>query len=286
MSLPILSIALLGLGFLVALAGTILMLISAFRQSVGWGLVVLFAPCGNLIYTCVHWAEAKLGFLVSFAGVAMCVGGVFALPNARAAIVEASQGHLPGQPPPAAAAPKAPTVADLSAQIAEKRKLVEDLQGAFVNYGRDLPAQYQALEKRRTSLKAGDEAAITKFNEDAADYQVKNKRHREIQQEIAGAQSALDQLIDARSRAAAGGRAGGAGSKQVVMYTTSHCPACKAAKQYMAQKGIPYQEIDVEASHDGMAAFQKLGGHGVPLILVGEKKMEGFNSQELERMLL
>ena len=98
------------------------------------------------------------------------------------------------------------------------------------------------------------------------------------------AQTALDQLLDARSRAKAGGGAGG--GKQVIMYTTSHCPACKAAKQYLAQKGIPYREIDVEASRDGMEAFQKLGGHGVPLITVGEKKMEGFNSQELEKMLL
>jgi hypothetical protein len=46
------------------------------------------------------------------------------------------------------------------------------------------------------------------------------------------------------------------------------------------------KEIDVEASREGMAAFQKLGGRGVPLILVGDQKMEGFNSQRLEQMLL
>jgi glutaredoxin len=282
MSLPIFSLVLISLGVLAALIGGIMLLVAAFRESALWGFIVLFAPLGNLIYTCVHWTEAKAGFLLSVAGTLVCIGAIFTLPDARNALLQASQTQLAGRLSPQIAA-KQPTVADLSTQIAEKRKLVEDLQGAFASYGQELPTQFKELEKRRTALKTGDDVAIAKFNEDAAAYQAKNKRHREIQQEIAGAQSALDQLIDARSRAAAGARPGG--GKQVVMYTTSHCPACKMAKQYMAQKGIPYQEIDVESSRDGMQAFQKLGGRGVPLIIVGDKKMEGFNSQELERML-
>lgn len=74
--------------------------------------------------------------------------------------------------------------------------------------------------------------------------------------------------------------------KQVVIYTTSHCPYCKQAKQYFAQKGIRYREIDVETSMSGKEAFRKLGGNGVPLIMVGDKKVDGFNAQELDRLLL
>jgi glutaredoxin len=74
--------------------------------------------------------------------------------------------------------------------------------------------------------------------------------------------------------------------KQVVIYTTSHCPYCKQAKQYFAQKGIPYREVDVETSLTGKEAFRKLGGNGVPLIMVGDKKVDGFNAQELDRLLL
>jgi glutaredoxin-like YruB-family protein len=282
MSLPVVSIVLLSFAVLVALVGTIIMLVAAFRQSVPWGLVVLFVPAGNLVFTCVHWAEARLGFLVSIASSVFLFGGIFTIPGASDMLIDAGKAKLGMQPPPSA--PKAPTVADLSTQIAEQRKKVEELQGTFATVGQDLPAQYQQLEKRRTGLKAADQAAITKFNEDAAAYQAKNKKQKEVQQELTIAQTVLDQLLDARLRAAApGGKAGG---KQVVMYTTSHCPACKAAKQYMAQKGIRYQEIDVEASREANEAFQKLGARGVPLIMVGDKKMEGFNSQELDRMLL
>jgi glutaredoxin len=268
---------LLGLGVLVALIGVVLLLIAAFRQSAVWGLVTLFIPCGHLVFVCMHWARAKTGFLTNLAGVLICVGAIFTVPDAKAMLLQKS-----GLPFAGAATP-APKV-DLNAQIQQQRTKLEGLQAAFASYGQDLPGQYQALEKRRKALKPGDEAAIGQFNQEVAAYQARNARHKQIRQEIEGTQRDLDALLDARSRAAVGPRP--SGGKQVVMYTTSRCPACTAAKQYMAKKGIPYQEIDVEASRDASAAFQKLGGRGVPLILVGEKRMEGFNSQELDRMLL
>jgi len=288
MSLPVISIVLLSFAVLVALVGAIIMVVAAFRQSMPWGLVVLFVPAGNLVFTCVHWAEARLGFLVSITSSVFLFGAIFTIPEARDKLMDAGKAKLGMQPSPPAAAPNAPktsTVADLSTQIADQRKKVEELQGAFANAGQDLPAQYQQLEKRRIALKAADQAAITKFNEDAATYQARNRKHKELQQELTIAQTVLDQLLDARLRAAAA-PGGKAGSKLVVMYTTSHCPACKAAKQYMAQKGIRYQEIDVEATREANEAFQKTGARGVPLIMVGSKKMEGFNPQALDQMLL
>lgn len=279
--MPIFSIVVICLGVLLMLIGSLMLLVSAFRQSIVWGLVVIFAPCGNLIYTCLHWSRARTSFFTGLVGTGIFLLGVFTLPEVRAQIADGTFWQEDSK-----------KVEDLSAQIADERKHIEELQTAFAGFARDLPGEYQQLEKRRTSLKPGDDAAIAKFNEDAAAYQVKNKRHKEIQQELSTAQTELDRLLEKRARAAADkARSGGktsasAGSKPVIMYTTSHCPACKMAKQYMAQKSIPYQEIDVEASRDGMEAFQRLGGHGVPLIMVGDKKMEGFNSQELDRLLL
>jgi glutaredoxin len=290
MAPTIYSIVLLALGALLALVGFILLLVAAFRESVLWGLIVIFAPLGSFIYTCVHWSQAKAGFLASLVGTFMCIGAVITLTDSRGVLAQvAAQHQIPGWA--GEAGPKAAAGVDLNAQIAEKRQSLETLQAAFAHAGRDLPAEYQQLEKRRKVLKTGDEAAITKFNEDAAAYQARNTKLKEMQKEITGKQAALDQLLDARSRAKVPGAGTSAGArsasaKKVVMYSTSHCPACKVAKQYLTQKGIPYQEIDVETSREGQEAFQRLGGTGVPLIVVGEKKMTGFNSQELERMLL
>jgi glutaredoxin len=74
--------------------------------------------------------------------------------------------------------------------------------------------------------------------------------------------------------------------KQVVVYTTSHCPYCKQAKQYLVQKGVKFREVDVETSLEGQEAYRRLGANGVPIIMVGDKKVDGFNASELDRLLL
>ena len=186
---------LLTVGLIAAFFGALMLIVAAFRKSVLWGIVALVVPFGNPVFVCVHWTEARAAFLTNLFGLALCVGAYFTIPGGPAQLLKSEGVVFPGRATPA------PQI-DYTAQIAEKRKLVEDLQAAFVNYGRELPTQYQELEKRRAALKAGNEAAIVKFNEDAAVYQVKNRRHREMQQEVAHAQAALDQLLEARSRAA------------------------------------------------------------------------------------
>jgi len=34
--------------------------------------------------------------------------------------------------------------------------------------------------------------------------------------------------------------------KNIIMYTTSWCPDCRAAKRYLSSKGLQWQEIDIE----------------------------------------
>jgi glutaredoxin-like YruB-family protein len=273
MSLPWYNLAAIGIGALIATIGGILLLIAAFRQSIVWGLVVLLAPLGNLVFTCLHWAESKSAFFASLIGTVILFAGAFTIPDVQAQLwqIAAFKGGLH----PASSAP------DLNTDIQNHRQQLDSLQAAFTQDGADLTRQYQALDAQRKALKPADTAAIAKFNEAAAAYQARNAARKQMQQHIATTQQELEALLDTRSRNATQAAA----SKKVVMYTTSHCPACKAAKQYLAQKGVPYDEVDVETSRDGAQAFQKLGGRGVPLILVGDKKMEGFSPQALDALL-
>lgn len=64
---------------------------------------------------------------------------------------------------------------------------------------------------------------------------------------------------------------------QVVMYGTSSCPACQMARAYFYRHDIPYVEHDIEWSSKARREFRKLGGRGVPLILVGDEKFLGWN---------
>jgi glutaredoxin len=83
-----------------------------------------------------------------------------------------------------------------------------------------------------------------------------------------------------------GAAAPAAGTPQPVkLYTTAWCGYCKKAKAHLAARGVPYREIDVETSESGEREYRDLKGRGVPVILVGSQRMDGFDAQGLDAML-
>lgn len=72
---------------------------------------------------------------------------------------------------------------------------------------------------------------------------------------------------------------------RVTVLTTSWCGVCRRAKAWLAAKGVAYAELDVEKDATGKEEFRKLGGTGVPIILVGRQRMNGFSPERLEQML-
>ena len=72
---------------------------------------------------------------------------------------------------------------------------------------------------------------------------------------------------------------------KVQIYTAVWCGYCKRAKAHLAAKGVPYDETDVESSERGRSEFAQLGGRGVPVILVGSQRMDGFDASGLDAML-
>lgn len=71
----------------------------------------------------------------------------------------------------------------------------------------------------------------------------------------------------------------------VVMYSTTRCGACMQARAYMIAKGISFTEHDVEKSEAGRAAYKKLNGRSVPIILVGGQRMNEFSASTLEQLI-
>ncbi|MDN5351546.1 MAG: glutaredoxin 3 [Clostridiales bacterium] len=73
--------------------------------------------------------------------------------------------------------------------------------------------------------------------------------------------------------------------KEIIMYTTSTCPHCKTAKEYLNSKGFHY--IEKNASVDPVArnemAAKKL--MGVPSFVIGDETIVGFDRQKIEALL-
>lgn len=74
------------------------------------------------------------------------------------------------------------------------------------------------------------------------------------------------------------------GGKSVVMYSTTWCGYCKKAATYFRQKNISFQEYDIEKSEKGARDYKRLKGRGVPIILIGKHRMNGFNRETFDRI--
>lgn len=80
---------------------------------------------------------------------------------------------------------------------------------------------------------------------------------------------------------------------QVVMYTTSWCPYCRAAKSLFAAKKVDFTEIDVTAEPKLRHDMERLSGRRtVPQIFINGKPIGGYDdalgldsSGELDKLL-
>ena len=84
------------------------------------------------------------------------------------------------------------------------------------------------------------------------------------------------------------GKAAGAGqaiATKVKVYSATWCGYCKRAKAYLQARGTPFQDLDVEHSVQGQSEFRALGGRGIPVILVGDQRMDGYSQDALDGML-
>ena len=70
------------------------------------------------------------------------------------------------------------------------------------------------------------------------------------------------------------------------MYTTSWCGWCKKTRAWLDQKGIDYENRDVETNAGWAAEMQDLtGSGGVPVIVIDGEVIKGFNQARMEQLL-
>ena len=73
---------------------------------------------------------------------------------------------------------------------------------------------------------------------------------------------------------------------RIVLFTTPTCSYCRAAKRYFIEKKIRFKEVDV--SKDQRAAkdmVRRTGQMGVPVILINNRPIVGFDKPKINRML-
>ena len=72
---------------------------------------------------------------------------------------------------------------------------------------------------------------------------------------------------------------------RITLYSTGNCPHCRQAKEYLERRGLRFQEFDVQRSARAQKAFARLGARGVPVIMIGETRIDGFDRRRLDALL-
>lgn len=63
---------------------------------------------------------------------------------------------------------------------------------------------------------------------------------------------------------------------QVTLYATNWCGYCARTRAFLKKNNIPFTEYDVEASSEAMRQMTAMGGYGVPVIVVGNTVIRGY----------
>jgi len=71
---------------------------------------------------------------------------------------------------------------------------------------------------------------------------------------------------------------------KVVMYGTSWCKYCAKARKYFHEQGIRYTDYDIEKNQAAKKRYDEIGGRGVPVILVGKRRMNGFSESGFQQI--
>lgn len=71
---------------------------------------------------------------------------------------------------------------------------------------------------------------------------------------------------------------------RVVMYATDWCPYCAKAREYFADNGIRFTEYDIDKDPAARRRYDAMGATGVPVILVGDRRINGFSVEGFERV--
>ncbi|MCA9356471.1 thioredoxin family protein [Candidatus Nomurabacteria bacterium] len=74
--------------------------------------------------------------------------------------------------------------------------------------------------------------------------------------------------------------------KQVSIYTTPTCTYCKATKEFFHENNVEFQEFDVAADAVRREEMiERSGQMGVPVIMIDNDIVVGFNKAKLSELL-
>ena len=75
-------------------------------------------------------------------------------------------------------------------------------------------------------------------------------------------------------------------NKKVKIYSTSTCPFCIRAKQFLKESAVSFEDIDVSINHEAAQEMIKRSGQmGVPVIDIEGELIVGFDKEKIKKAI-
>ena len=71
-------------------------------------------------------------------------------------------------------------------------------------------------------------------------------------------------------------------NKTVIVYSMEDCVECTFVKKMLTEEGIPFEVRDITSSEENKKEVEKYGFLGVPVTVVGDHAVKGFNPELIE----
>ncbi|MFC8684521.1 glutaredoxin family protein [Brevibacillus porteri] len=72
---------------------------------------------------------------------------------------------------------------------------------------------------------------------------------------------------------------------QAIVYSSTNCNFCKQLKTYLTEQNISFEERNIDEKEEYFQELSRLGILSVPLTVIGEKHILGFNPTRIKKAL-
>ena len=75
-------------------------------------------------------------------------------------------------------------------------------------------------------------------------------------------------------------------ANKIKVYSTPACPYCHLLKEYLKEKGVEFEDIDVSQNENALQELvQKTGQMAVPVVDIDGEIVIGFDKEKIDRLL-
>lgn len=71
----------------------------------------------------------------------------------------------------------------------------------------------------------------------------------------------------------------------IKVYSKTVCPQCRMVKKFLEDKGVPFEDINVEKNEEAKTYLQSLGFQTVPVTVSGDEIVVGFAIDKLRELV-